>query len=102
MNLADYYHVLNMIWDKDPKFFDNSWITWHLVGDELASEINTEGLSEKYSQLVMKTRETKDPQLFFQTFFIYNELYRNGVKIIKPTFEQCVVLENIEPKVTLE
>jgi hypothetical protein len=76
-----------------PRFAKNEWLTLGNKRGMIDMNISFHKIETPFNQLVSSF---KDDHNAIGYLYVINELYNKGIKVVKPTFEQCLAFENIE------
>ncbi len=91
MNFHDLCHLTKF--PEYREFCKNEWLEIHPKPGILDLRIFPNRIPRVFEPNVYSMKDDKDALGYL---YILNELYNNGIKCVKPTFEQCLAFENVE------
>jgi len=91
MNITDLFVYASL--PIYPRFAKNEWLTVSSKRGMIDMNISFAKIESPLNQLVSAFKNDHNAIGYV---YVVNELYRNGIKVVKPTFEQCLAFENIE------
>jgi hypothetical protein len=91
MNFEDIFPNCHL--SEYKQFAKNEWVRIHNIPGRIAMNMHIPSIPLTYRQYMC---DMKDDHNGIGYVYIANELYNKGMKVIKPTLEQCLAFENVE------